>query len=435
MEGMEMKRLAAFIIFAGSVCAYGAMTAKTSWTQRWPWNTKVDVDFILEGGEKCDVAVTASFTTNGVAGTFDLEKSFNVKGDFWELVPGQYNLSWDPVADGFDVSQLENFSVTVTPIEDAATVRKWLVLNIMDGTWQYASDEPDGGWAADVLYMRERMVFRRIPAGTFVAGMSDEEAAYLDADCNVSNQLYLPRRNVTISHDYYIAIFKTTFTQVNRLLSGVTYDSNYAYIGALVNYPALRGSNSVDAINWPLTKFSVKEGCIVDVLRDKFAGRFMIDLPTNAQWEKAARAGTSTYWYNGGTIDTPYSDCTNLIKAIGHTCVNPSIGEWSGVSVGSYSPNPYGLYDVVGIRPEYVLDQYMTPADAAAQTYDPVGGSASSASRVTRGTFVNKSHGLRYYTHAQYNYEGQDNTLVGQALAVRFAVHLRPPRSFGGEWK
>ena len=118
-----MKKIRAMGTFACACCALGAMTAKTSWTQRWPWNTKVDIDFTLVGGTKCDVAVTASFTTNGVAGTVDLERA-GAKGDFWELEPGIHHLEWDPAAAGLDVAALKDFAVQVTPVEDAANVRK-----------------------------------------------------------------------------------------------------------------------------------------------------------------------------------------------------------------------------------------------------------------------------------------------------------------------
>ncbi|MBO7688225.1 MAG: hypothetical protein J6V72_17715, partial [Kiritimatiellae bacterium] len=207
-----MKKILAMGTFACACCALGAMTAKTSWTQRWPWNTKVDIDFTLAGGTKCDVAVTATFTTNGVAGTVDLERA-GAKGDFWELEPGIHHLEWDPAAAGLDVAALKDFAVQVTPVEDAANVRKWLVIDLKDGAWEYAADEPSGGWNQNV-YKQGKMVFRRIPAGTFTAGLTAAEVAYLDAAAgNTSVGYYIPQKTMEITHDYYIAIFKTTHAQ------------------------------------------------------------------------------------------------------------------------------------------------------------------------------------------------------------------------------
>ena len=428
-----MKRILGFALALGASCAFGAMTAKTAWTQRWPWDTKVDIDFELSGGEKCDVAVTATFTTNGVAGTVDLERTGAV-GDFWELEPGVHHLVWDPAAAGLDVAEIKDFAVSVTPVENASSARRWLVVTMKDGTWEYMADEPQGGWnQAD--YKTDKMVFRRIPAGAFTMGLSSEEAAYLDAECDTSNQYYTDKRSVTITHDYYIAIYKTTHAQRSRILDASnTSTDKRPCVTWEVYYPYLRGSNSVDGINWPTTKFAVKPGSIIDTFRARCSNRFWIDLPTSAQWEKAARAGTDTFWYNGGTIGTPYSECTNLVNAIAHSCINTNVAQYSLVDVGTCLANSYGLYDVVGMRPEYMLDGYSSAEPPSSEIIDPVGAYAGNR-RVLRGQHNQFGHGLRYHTIAQYALEVIDNTAANNYEAFRFAIHLRPPQSFGGKWK
>ena len=334
-----MKKILAMGTLACACCALGGMTAKTSWTQRWPWNTKVDIDFELSGGAKSDVAVTASFTTNGVAGTVDLERT-GAKGDFWELEPGIHHLEWDPAAAGLDVAALKDFTVQVTPVEDAANVRKWLVIDLKDGEWEYAADEPSGsGWNQNA-YKQGKMVFRRIPAGTFTAGLSADEVAYLDAVGHASVNYYTPQKTMEISHDYYIAIYKTTVAQRARILNPSSTDTAMTpSVTTQTFYPHLRGSNNVDHIDWPVTRFAVKEGSVIDTFRARCGYRFWIDLPTSAQWEKAARAGTDTFWYNGGTIGTPYPECTNLVVQIGRTRLQEGVAEYSYSNVGSYLGN------------------------------------------------------------------------------------------------
>ena len=425
------------LILAALLGAYGAgaaMTAKVSWTQRWPWNTKVDIDFALSGGAKCDVAVTASFTTNGVPGTVDLERA-GAKGDFWELEPGMYHLEWDPAAAGLDGTALKDFAVQVTPVEDAANARKWLVIDLKDGAWEYAADEPAGGWNQNV-YKQGKMVFRRIPAGTFTAGLTAAEIAYLDAAAgNASVGYYIPQKTMEITHDYYIAIFKTTHAQRYRILDAASTNTG---VGPAVTgetyYPHLRGSNNVDHIDWPTTRFAVKEGSIVDTFRARCGNRFWIDLPTNAQWEKAARGGTSTIWYNGGTVETSYADCTNLVVQIGRTRLEEGVNQYSLVDVGSYLGNPYGLYDLIGSRPEYVLDRFKDGNVAAAETVDPVG-PTDGTRRALRGQHCQDNHGLRYYAISAIQVENVDNLAANNYESFRFAIHLRPPQSFGGKWK
>ena len=430
-----MKKLAwAMAALLGAYGAGAAMTANVSWTQRWPWNTKVDIDFALSGGAKCDVAVTASFTTNGVPGTVDLERA-GAKGDFWELEPGMYHLEWDPAAAGLDGTALKDFAVQVTPVEDAANARKWLVIDLKDGTWEYVADEPAGGWNQDE-YKQGKMVFRRIPAGTFTAGLTAAEIAYPDAAAgNASVGYYIPQKTMEITHDYYIAIFKTTHTQRYLILDATDtrVDMRPAVTGATY-YPHLRGSNNVDRIDWPTTRFAVKEGSIVDTFRARCGNRFWIDLPTNAQWEKAARGGTGTIWYNGGTVETPYADCTNLVVQIGRTRLEEGVSQYSLVDVGSYLGNAYGLYDLIGARPEYVLDRFKDGNVAAAETVDPVG-PTDGTRRALRGQHCQDNHGLRYYAISAIQVENVDNLAANNYESFRFAIHLRPPQSFGGKWK
>ena len=430
-----MRKILILAALLGAYGAWAAMTAKTSWTQRWPWNTKVDIDFELSGGAKCDVAVTASFTTNGVAGTVDLERT-SAKGDFWELEPGIHHLEWDPAAAGLDVKVLKDFAVQVTPVENAANTRKWLVIDLKDGAWEYASDDPVGGGWNQNAYKQGKMVFRRIPAGTFTAGLAAAEVQYLDAAAgSTSSGYYMPQKTMEIMHDYYIAIFKTTTAQRARILDAKSTSTDMlpAITGGTY-YPHLRGSNDVDHIDWPTTRFAVKNGSMIDTFRARCGYRFWIDLPTNAQWEKAARAGTDTFWYNGGTVGTPYSECTNLVVQIGRTRLEDGVDLYSKVNVGSYLGNAYGLYDVLGMRPEYVLDRFVDQNTVAAETVDPIGPSGGTR-RIVRAQHVQDSHGLRYYTLAVINVENVDNLSANTYQSYRFAIHLRPPQSFGGKWE
>ena len=61
-------------------------------------------------------------------------------------------------------------------------------------------------------------------------------------------------------------------------------------------------------------------------------------LPTEAQWEYACRAGTTTKWYTGDTF---------------------TVGDFASYApVGTCPPNPWGLYDMIGNYPEWCNDRY-----------------------------------------------------------------------------
>ena len=70
-------------------------------------------------------------------------------------------------------------------------------------------------------------------------------------------------------------------------------------------------------------------------------------LPSEAEWEYAARAGTKTRYWWGETIGTGNADCDGCG------------GKWdrkAPLPVGSYAPNPFGLYDMSGGVMEWVAD-------------------------------------------------------------------------------
>ncbi len=99
-------------------------------------------------------------------------------------------------------------------------------------------------------------------------------------------------------------------------------------------------------------------------------------LPTEAEWEYAARAGTSTPYYTGNTLPEKYHQHQVMNRS--HT-LEP---ERVNLSVGQNSPNEWGLYDIHGMVEEWCYDWY-GPYTAEPKT-DPVG-SSDGIARVTRG--------------------------------------------------
>ena len=82
-----------------------------------------------------------------------------------------------------------------------------------------------------------------------------------------------------------------------------------------------------------------------------------IDLPTDREWELACRAGTKTAFYNG---KAPSSHLSPELAPIARYGNNRHDGRGGGyaehVNVGSYEPNPWGLYDMLGNVCEWTKD-------------------------------------------------------------------------------
>ena len=127
----------------------------------------------------------------------------------------------------------------------------------------------------------------------------------------------------------------------------------------------------------------------------------LVDMPTEARWEYACRAGTDTFKYSGETGDLAYGD-SFVSKAA--RCSSSKVSAYNRnnadtsctAKVGSYKPNAWGLYDMIGNVQEFCLDLLVSAADFWKQScysqednVDPVGPTASSitinSARVARG--------------------------------------------------
>jgi formylglycine-generating enzyme required for sulfatase activity len=104
-----------------------------------------------------------------------------------------------------------------------------------------------------------------------------------------------------------------------------------------------------------------------------------VTLPTEAQWEYACRAGTTTPFHTGQTISTDEANYNgNSVYGNGQKGTDRQ----TTIPVGSFKPNAFGLYDMHGNVLEWCSDWHGSYANA--NQMDPVGPSSGS-DRVLRG--------------------------------------------------
>ena len=338
--------------------------------QPYPCDGKVYISFEMDGNVRDDAAsiwITAKDKNTGrVYGVVCAGSSF-LLGDTTAF-DGQHRIVWDIAAQGIMINS-PNVVFAIEYRDDM-----YMVIDLSSGAYaaaypvSYMGAPPDGGFNTDD-YKTTKLVLRCVPPDMFK--MCGEY-------------------NVTITKPFYIGIFEVTQKQYE--LVGLRNPSKYA--GSMrpvenLSFDTIRGST--EGAQWP-TSSVVDRASFLGRLRDRTGLDF--DLPTEAQWEYACRAGSTSDYNNGGNSEED-------IRQLGRYANNQSDGKGGYSSnyttVGSYLPNAFGLYDMHGNVFEWCLDWY---GDLSEGGYDPVG-PLSGTCRVLRGGswYSLSSHVSRFDEH------------------------------------
>ena len=249
----------------------------------------------------------------------------------------------------------------------------------------YASEDflPEGVSTA-MTYKTEKMVFRRVHASgkTWRAG-----SPFYDQGVAGYYHRAFPYY-VRLTNDYYLAIFQTTYQQERFATLGgngygwtttggstVRHDLDSLLKPTTVySYNALRGTPSGAFKGWPEAGHAVTS----DSLLQKYRGLLGVDvdLPTEAQWEFACRAGSSATIYTGKS-----SNVADNLKEVAWYKVN---SDNASHPVGGRLPNAWGFHDMLGNYSEVCLDWY-EKIETSDLRVEPGGPKEAKTARVTRG--------------------------------------------------
>ena len=270
-----------------------------------------------------------------------------------------------------------------------------------------------GGGSPGILTSKSTgMKLKLIPAGTFLMGSSKEDDKDADDD-------EIPRHRVRISRPFYMGMTEVTVGQFRRVVESSGYkteaerDGNGGWgvdeaSGKFEQDPkySWRNPGFTQADDYPVTNVSWNDavaycnalsameslkpyyrvtGAEVSIL-----GGDGYHLPTEAEWEYACRAGTTTR-YQGGDDPETLAAVGNVADASArakYPSWNKAIAARDGyvytAPVGRFRANAFGLFDMHGNVWEWCWDGYKTDYYKDSPEDDPSGPPEASG-RVIRG--------------------------------------------------
>ncbi|MBM4111723.1 MAG: hypothetical protein FJ254_10315, partial [Phycisphaerae bacterium] len=219
-----------------------------------------------------------------------------------------------------------------------------------------------------------------VPPGTFVMGCSTG-----DSNCNASES---PAHQVTITSPFYLARRELTQDQWVAVMGYNPSDfGGWLYPGS--------GNRPVEKLTWDMAH--------------EFMSATGMRLPTEAEWEMACRAGTTTPTYLSGVQ-------IGQMAWMGSNNGSPSSATWGTKLVGQLLPNALGFHDMLGNVWEWCQDRGGSYASGP-QT-NPVGPSTGYTRMLRGGNWFNIQPIVR--CSARFDAAPSETDLIG--------VGIRPAR-------
>ena len=421
---MNIKSIPLAALTAATIPAFAAIPEVSNVTMTQAANRLVTITYQLTDAP---AVVTLDIQTNANTSaaandpgwtSIGGEAVCNAQGDVWKQVSGKatYTITWQPDQtwkgpdeNGFKIAANgARARVTAWPLDntpDYMAVDVSAAAQPNTQTYYPSADFVPGG-VTNGLYKTTMLLMRKIMAKDVKWTMG---STTLETKRTAARE---GTHQVTLTNNYYIGVYEVTQAQWDLIQPSRLAPSYYnnAADRAMrpveqVSYNEIRNSNNSTtadaAYNWPADP---NPNSFLGKLKTKTGIYF--DLPSEAQWEFAARASNGdTKWGDGSGILNGDSDANlNLLgryerdggKVLnGTSYANPaqSCGATNGTAiVGSYAPNAWGLYDMHGNVWEWCLDWYADDitAHGGKVNIDPATpantlSGASGADRVRRG--------------------------------------------------
>ena len=322
--------------------------------------------------------VTVDIQTNGPAGYASIDNTYltNLVGDVnKKIAPGSgKTITWQP-ADTIPGRFVAPDARAVVTLHATNSPPDYIVLDLSNATAAGAASVRFFPNAAQIplgvtnnIYKTRYYVMRRIHAAGIVWPMG---AADNEAGRDAGNERL--RLWVALPEDYYMGIYEVTqghFGQNSTLNNNSDFkntckfkdyeDSDCRPVNSLT-YVNTRGGGG----GWPNNGHTFPNSwAYLQYMRNQVGPKFLLDLPTEAQWEFACRAGNfATRFYSGDTLADLDEVAWYATNTVSDVAARP---------VGLKKPNAWGLYDMLGNVREICLDNYRVDYGSGLDTYDDV---------------------------------------------------------------
>ena len=371
-----MKKFCIFVLLLSSVVLADNAATNTTSTQRWPWNGKVDITYTLTATTTNTTPVfSVKFFVQAPNGTpTELTTLTGDAATGITLGAGPKKTTWDAAAILGTNVYTASYKIGVYA-EDVTEEATYLKLDLATYKMTTSTVGPDVSSNAPSKYAE--LWFRRIEMGSATSEPErwDDEAEH----------------TVTLTKAYYIGVFELTEGQYARINADGKSTAVVPQVD--ISYDMLRGTSY--GATWPSKNdHRVDATSFFGKLRQKTGQGLIFDLPTEAQWEAAARwKGTtgngtddyygSCYWNNGVTFN-------GYFRGLGELAwYKDNSGEVMH-EVGLKYPSTIGTYDMHGNIWELCLDWYQ--GDITQYIIDPEGPDNATVRIHRSGGFRNSNY-------------------------------------------